>query len=397
MPDHRQSALWMWRGGGSDGAFTWGVVERLLSEWREKPEAILCSSAGLYNALAYCVGAYRAIKAGAVDPSEQSEIILASMRHAWMYVLKHGAPFAELKKFIPDSGIEFAAIAATEAHMLAADATANYENALDRWRKFAPLTAVLMPDYRHFVRTEARHHPLFQLVEAAIAPEAELRAALAHPDVPRIITGCWDTVGARHIVMDTKELSARGELNFSQLLASMALVGVVPAVHGRFVDDAYSGVARHLEALTMLQDKHPEFKSLPVTDVHLGQAGMIELNAGRLNPNFTAMRQHSEAHLAVVKATHPFRTITRPGVEDGAKTSAKDKLFPDTARITTLHAQGADSRIAWPDYEPATGAAADVDLAPRAPRLVGSPWRIGQPAGGFAGSATHQPPARQFN
>lgn len=366
IPDRRTPTIEAWHGGGSDGAYIWGHIERQVMEWAERPELILCSSAGLFNALAYTVGVYRA--RNLPTPEEKAQVIIQTMRHAWEYVIARGAPFAAGKDFVPDMALTMLAKAATAGHMGMANTTAD----MLRLARMHPLVAAMVPeDYRPFATVEAVGHPLYDFVTAAIGPADEIRAAMAHPDAPCIITGAYDIVARRHEVVNSKEQVARGELNLSQFLASMALPAMVMPVHGRLVDDAYSGVnGNHWRALLALQKREPRYAAMRINEIDLGAADIIEQGVELVNPYYHADKAANDALLPLVQRTHPYRFTTL--AKGGRRSSAKGKLFPDAKAITELHSLGRADRGAALAYQPATGGpVADAPTAPQ--RRAG--WR----------------------
>lgn len=359
MPDRREPTIEVWHGGGSDGAYTWGRIERQIMEWMERPELIMADSAGLFNALAYCVGVYRA--RNAVMPDEKAAIILHTMRHAWEHVVTRGAPFAAGKDFVPDSALRMAAQMNTAGHMGMANIAAD----MMRLARFNPVVAAMLPaDHRPFAKLEARGHPLYHFVTSAIAPAEEIKAALAHPTTPMVITGTYDAVNRRHIVMNTKEMAAKGELNLSMLLGSMALPAIVPPVHGMYVDAAYSGVnGNHWRTLLDLQKRAPRFATMKINEIDLGAADIVELGVDLVNPHYHADKAANTALLPLVLRTHPYRHTSL--ADTGHRSSAKGKLFPDAKAITELHALGSTDRRQLPSYQPALGG--PVTDAPPAP------------------------------
>jgi NTE family protein len=71
------------QGGGSHGAFTWGVLDRLLEDGRLKFSALTATSAGAMNAVAYANGLQRGGPDGARERLESF----------WSRVSRKGAPF----------------------------------------------------------------------------------------------------------------------------------------------------------------------------------------------------------------------------------------------------------------------------------------------------------------
>ncbi|MEM1390961.1 MAG: patatin-like phospholipase family protein [Pseudomonadota bacterium] len=72
------------QGGGSHGAFTWGVLDRLLEEDDLKIKAITATSAGAMNAAAFAAGYARNGKQGARE----------SIERFWRIISNKGAPFS---------------------------------------------------------------------------------------------------------------------------------------------------------------------------------------------------------------------------------------------------------------------------------------------------------------
>lgn len=70
------------QGGGSHGAFTWGVLDALLADGRLQPEGISGASAGAVNAVALASG-WAAAEAAGRDPSEGAR---EALRKVWTQV-----------------------------------------------------------------------------------------------------------------------------------------------------------------------------------------------------------------------------------------------------------------------------------------------------------------------
>ena len=75
------------QGGGAHGAFTWGVLDALLTDGRLQFAGISGTSAGALNAVAVGHGWARAQGEGA-DPAEEARVALA---HIWRRVMNLGA------------------------------------------------------------------------------------------------------------------------------------------------------------------------------------------------------------------------------------------------------------------------------------------------------------------
>lgn len=74
------------QGGGAHGAFTWGVLDRLVEEPRLTIKAITATSAGAANAVAFAAG----LSEGGEDGAK------ASLERLWRTVSQKGAPFSAL-------------------------------------------------------------------------------------------------------------------------------------------------------------------------------------------------------------------------------------------------------------------------------------------------------------
>ncbi|MEM9842859.1 MAG: patatin-like phospholipase family protein, partial [Pseudomonadota bacterium] len=72
------------QGGGAHGAFTWGVLDRLVEEPGLVVKAITATSAGATNAVAFAAGL-------AEDGSDGAK---ASLERYWRTISQKGAPFA---------------------------------------------------------------------------------------------------------------------------------------------------------------------------------------------------------------------------------------------------------------------------------------------------------------
>ncbi|MGH8822566.1 MAG: patatin-like phospholipase family protein, partial [Rhodoferax sp.] len=76
------------QGGGSHGAFTWGVLDALLEDGRIEIEGISGTSAGAMNAVALAHGLARAVDQPGSDPREHARAALASF---WNGIVGMGA------------------------------------------------------------------------------------------------------------------------------------------------------------------------------------------------------------------------------------------------------------------------------------------------------------------
>ncbi len=80
----RRSVSLALQGGGAHGAFTWGVMDRLLEDGRLDVRAITATSAGAMNAVAYAAG----LGLGGVDGARET------LEAFWREVSRQGAPLA---------------------------------------------------------------------------------------------------------------------------------------------------------------------------------------------------------------------------------------------------------------------------------------------------------------
>ena len=71
------------QGGGAHGAFTWGVLDRLIEEPGFSIKAITATSAGAANAVAFAAG----LAEGGDDGAK------AGLERLWRTVSQKGAPF----------------------------------------------------------------------------------------------------------------------------------------------------------------------------------------------------------------------------------------------------------------------------------------------------------------
>ncbi|HTZ39262.1 MAG TPA: patatin-like phospholipase family protein [Syntrophales bacterium] len=93
------------QGGGTHGAFAWGVIDRLLEDGRIEIEGISATSAGSMNAVAYGYGAMT----GGPDGARRS------LEDLWREVSKAGELYSPvrrspLEKFWPPSGLALSAL-----------------------------------------------------------------------------------------------------------------------------------------------------------------------------------------------------------------------------------------------------------------------------------------------
>jgi NTE family protein len=86
LPKHMRTINLALQGGGSHGAFTWGVLDALLAEPRIALEGLSGASAGAVNAVALASGWCHAIAAG-TDPREQAR---ESMARVWREIGRWG-------------------------------------------------------------------------------------------------------------------------------------------------------------------------------------------------------------------------------------------------------------------------------------------------------------------
>ena len=92
-PHHTQPINLALQGGGSHGAFTWGVLDTLLADGRVAFEGISGTSAGAMNAVALAQGYARAAEKPGLDPREAAR---ESLAHFWEGIIDMGALTADL-------------------------------------------------------------------------------------------------------------------------------------------------------------------------------------------------------------------------------------------------------------------------------------------------------------
>lgn len=83
------------QGGGSHGAFTWGVLDRLLEDGRVDIEGISGTSAGAMNAVALAHGF---AQAEGESPLQMREAARASLAHFWDGIVNMGAMSASISQ-----------------------------------------------------------------------------------------------------------------------------------------------------------------------------------------------------------------------------------------------------------------------------------------------------------
>jgi len=93
-PDSRRINLAL-QGGGSHGAFTWGVLDALLEDGRIEIEGISGTSAGAMNAVALAHGLAQATGKPGADPREAARAALASF---WNGIASMGAVSASISQ-----------------------------------------------------------------------------------------------------------------------------------------------------------------------------------------------------------------------------------------------------------------------------------------------------------
>lgn len=85
MPKSKDQAISLaLQGGGAHGAFTWGVLDRLIEEPGLNIKAITATSAGATNAVAFAAG----LATGGMDGAKEN------LEHYWRTVSQKGAPFS---------------------------------------------------------------------------------------------------------------------------------------------------------------------------------------------------------------------------------------------------------------------------------------------------------------
>jgi NTE family protein len=77
------------QGGGSHGAFTWGVLDALLADERIAIEGLSGTSAGAVNAVALASGYAKGLAAGH-DPRQSARDSLARVGHPGRHAAAHG-------------------------------------------------------------------------------------------------------------------------------------------------------------------------------------------------------------------------------------------------------------------------------------------------------------------
>lgn len=86
------------QGGGSHGAFTWGVLDAMLEDGRIDIEAICATSAGTMNACAYLNGVQKAIADGKTSHAEKAESARQSLHNFWSVMHQSGLKYNPLRQ-----------------------------------------------------------------------------------------------------------------------------------------------------------------------------------------------------------------------------------------------------------------------------------------------------------
>lgn len=335
-PERRQIALAL-QGGGSHGAFTWGVLDRLLEEPSLEIVAVSGTSAGAMNAAVLADG----LRGGAVSARQALRRFweslgrtpgMASLRGSWMQL-------------------------AQEWHL---------ENSpVFQWFNFM---AQMFSPYQ---LNPFNLHPLRPLIE-----HIDFAALRSDPDAIRVFIGATNVRTGRRRVFDNEELSP------DVLLASACLPLMFQAVvidGESYWDGGYTGNPAIV----------PLYQVTPATDLIIvginplsrdespRSAREIASRIDEISFNSTFMLELSAIafidQLLATKALDPtrFKPLLLHGIDGGSKLGklgASSKMNNHPAFLDYLYGYGREAADTWLEsHLQAVGKRSTVDLARLAP------------------------------
>jgi NTE family protein len=316
------------QGGGSHGAYTWGILDRLLEEPAIEIGALSGTSAGAMNAAACATGLMRAGREGARE----------ALAAFWKAVAKAAGnsslPPSLWELVLGDEGVEPSA----SMHSLLA------------------LTRVFSP----YELNPLNINPLNEVVESEIDFEM-----LRYYNYPRLY------VTATNVHTGTQRVFSNAEIGPPQLLASACLPTMHHAVEidgEPYWDGGYTGNpvvyplvegARCADVLVLLLSPLRREDSVRTAKEILSRATEISFNAAFLR-EMQWLAKHQARGGALGRATR-FHLFT-PG-EELYKLSQLSKLNTEWEFLNKLHEQGREAADQWlKDHRGAIGRRSSVDL-----------------------------------
>lgn len=306
------------QGGGSHGAFTWGVLDAILEDGRLDIDGISGTSAGAMNAVALAHG-FVSVKTAAADPREAARESLAKF---WGEVVQLGA------------------------------ASAIQRNILDVWLGGWRIAADAMPQ-----STLSPYHanpldinPLRQMVERLF--DFERIGKLADPRV---------FVSATHVLTGKSEIFSGKRLTGASLMASACLPTLFQAVEvdgEHYWDGGYSGnpamhplIYRcHANDVILVQINPVERNSLPTSGAEiLDRTNELTFNASLL----AQMRAIDFVNRMLERGrldTDRYRPVLLHRIDGGEALEAypaSSKTSADGQMIGKLHALGRECTRRW--------------------------------------------------
>ena len=343
------------QGGGAHGAFTWGVLDTLLTDGRLRFGAISGTSAGAVNAVALAHGWAKALAEGE-DPAEGARVALA---HVWRKVMDMGA--------MSESASRVARL------VMGALPSA--------WSRMSPYQSNPM-DY----------NPLRELITGSIDFDR-----IARLKSPRVFVAATDVETGRAAIFSGKRLTAQA------VMASACLPQLFqgPEIQGKLYWDGGFASNPALGPLVESDDSQDillvQINPLRRTDRPTTMAEITD----RVNDlTFNASLISQMRTIALVNGM-VASGIARPGLKpihmhriDGGKAlaamPAASKLSPKPATLEQLFAMGQDSATRWlRKHFDAVGQRGTIDLQ----RDYGDPLKLDFEQPEEAASAPQATPA----
>ncbi len=300
------------QGGGAHGAFTWGVLDTLLTDGRLRFGAISGTSAGAVNAVALAHGWAKA-QAEGEDPAEGARVALA---HVWRKVMDMGAMSESASRV---ARLVMGALPSAFSRM-----SPYQSNPMD-------------------------YNPLRELITGSIDFDR-----IARLKAPRVYVAATDVETGRAAIFSGKRLTAQA------VMASACLPQLFqgPEIHGKLYWDGGFASNPPLGPLVESDESHDillvQINPLRRTDKPTTMAEITD----RVNDlTFNASLISQMRTIALVNDM-VASGIARPGLKpiymhriDGGKAlaamPAASKLSPKPATLEQLFAMGQDSATRW--------------------------------------------------
>jgi NTE family protein len=306
------------QGGGSHGAFTWGVLDALLEDGRLEIDGISGTSAGAMNAVALGHG-YALAKGKASDPRQAARESLATF---WAAVVKMGA------------------------------ASAMQHKLLDVWLGGWRMAADALPQnsFSPYQTNPLDINPLRNLVEKLF--DFERIGKLAEPRI---------FVSATHVKTGKAEIFSGKRLTSASLMASACLPMLFQAVEvdgEHYWDGGYSGnpamhplIYRcHASDVVLVQINPIERNSVPTVGAEI----MERMNELTFNASLLAQMRSIDFVNRMIARGHMdserYRKVLLHRIDGGEALEAfpsASKASVDAAMIDKLHALGRTCAQRW--------------------------------------------------